>query len=395
MLREQTKLMTGKSFQHASENPLDTITTLYSRIRLNQITRYEKNINQLESHTNIAHDKISSITDIVRRARELTIKVANGVWQNEDRLNVAVEIEQLLRESVALANSSFEDGYIFSGSKTEVKPFRLLEDFDAKLGKNVAGSVEYQGDWKNLNGNIDRNSEVEVLRNGAQIFWGSNQTIISRADSRNFISQENQKIRLDGYEVAIAAGDNLDIIIDKINSAVPSVTAFAQELSSGSRGMGIQTNFAHLPALEDIEGGTLLRSLGLLKEGSAGNLPYQNTNTNVLSNSNSLFDVLIRVRNAMVDNDTKQLSGRSLSDISQSLSNILQNQAKLSAVQSRMKTVKQDILTEKVHITQRRSKAEDADIAEASIHFNNFQYLHTIALRTAARLLPPSLLDYL
>ncbi|BBM88932.1 flagellar hook-associated protein 3 [Spirochaetota bacterium] len=394
-LKAQKKLITSKTFNQASEAPLKTITSLYTRIRINQLDRYQTNIQEARSQLRIAHDKVDTANNIVRRVRELAVQAANGPLHAEDRKIIAIEVEEMLQELIAIANSEYEDGYIFAGSKRNTKPFQVFNSFQNELGKTLVTKVLYQGDHLTKNIRIGDNDEAEILTNGGEIFWADRPTIISRTDSRNFINPTPATIRIDGFALELDAGDNLDVIIEKINAAVPTVTAFAQELPGGERTLAIEANFPHQVALEDLAGTTLLRTLGFLKSGAPGDVPYENLSANVIRDDGSIMDRIILLRNALIDNRIRDVGGIHLGGISRSLESLVKSQAKFSALTTRLDQTDHDLSIEKQAVIERRSAVEDTDIAEASIEFNEFDYLHKISLQTASRLLAPTLLDFL
>ncbi len=395
VVKTQRQLITGKQFSRPSDAPLKTITSLYSRIRLNQLERYTENIAEVNTRLRIAHDQLSSANDVVRRVRELTLQAANGPLTRSDRHNIALEVEEMLKQLVTLANSQHEAKYLFAGSKDIVAPFKTTTAFQTELGRPLINHVSYEGDYRPHIVQIGDNDNARILANGSEIFWADQETLIPRRDSRNFINPETATIRIDGFTVQLNAGDNLAIIAETINTKIPTVTAFSQELPSGELALAIESNYPHKIALEDLKGGTLLRQLGFLKADAPGNVPYDNLSANVLATDGSIFDRVIRLRDALLDNQLRELGGLHLGGITRGLDNLVKGQAKLSALTTRTQLTKQALANERQTVIERRSANEDADIATAATAFNEWNYLHRITLQTASRLLETTLLDFL
>ena len=392
MEKTQKQMMTGKKIFVPSDNPINAINSIYSRIRINQISQYEKNIGDSKSIINVVHDKMSSAVNILQRVRELSVQAANGIYTFEDRQAIAMEVEELLKEVVSIANTKYEDQYIFSGTKTNNKPFNSLFQNVAEIGKEVISNIEYLGDNKAKRIEINTEDKVKVTLAGTDVFWGTENVVVSLQDSQNYVANKDSVIRIDGYRVPVDAGDNIQTIINKVNEIVPSVEAFKEQLENGSEVIGFSSNYPHQIIFEDIEGSAVLKDLGIINDSKDIS---QNLHANTLQKGGSVFDILIRLRDSLLKNDSNAIGSRDLGDIDLSLENVLRKQSEISAVQTRLNIQEQDLAIEKVHIIERKSLNEDVDLAEASIQFNALQNIHQIALQTAAKFIRPTLLDYL
>ncbi len=389
----EKQLGSGKRFQKISEDPIRSITSIYSRIRLNQIDQYSQNLNDGADRVNITFDKLLSVVNMLRRTRELTIYSANGPLTPQDRANMSFEVGQLLEEIINHANTQFEQGYIFSGSKTDTLPFETIYSNDS-FGNRIVEKVEYRGDAYSHKTDISFDENIETGLTGNQVFWAEKHTVVSLTDGRNYVATEDQKFSIDDYGVQINAGDNLNVIIEKINQNIPSVNAFSRQLPGGELALGLESNHPHQMAILDTTG-TVLTDLGILKPGVEGREIFNNISTNTLENQGSIFDVLIRFQRSLVDNNIENLGGDNLQEIDDAINNVLFHQTKISSVASRIKIDRQDLELEKENITTRLSKAEDMDMAEAAINLSEINYVHQLSLQTAARYIRPTLLDFL
>lgn len=191
------------------------ITSLYHRVRINQIDQYQKNISDTKSFINVEHDKLSSFSEIMRNIRQLNIQAANGPLNNEERINIAVHIEQNLQQLIKMANAQYEDNYIFSGTKTDVKPFLDESNHSNKLGMPITTRVKYLGDGLEIKREIDFDKEFNLSNNGSKIFWAQNHSVVSTTDGQNYIAPTKEKIAIDNYVVEILPGESLSSIRKK------------------------------------------------------------------------------------------------------------------------------------------------------------------------------------
>ncbi len=395
LLKVEKQIGSGNRIFKVSDDPAAAIATIYSKVRINQIDQYVENSENARDAIRITHDKLSTVTQIMQRLKELSIQAANGTFNHDDRINIAMEVEELLEEIVALSNSSYDDNYLFSGNKGGTKAFEITTSLSKELGKNVISSVNYNGDQFQQKIEIEKNELVEYSLNGNSVFWAEDHLLVALKDSTNYISPNDQSIKIDNYPVAISTGDDLETIINKINETVPSVRASRKVLPTGENVISLISQYPHQIALEDTADGTLLRDLGLLKEGSSGAIPFDNIHPNTLEHGGSIFDVLIRLRNNLIDNNTRELGGKTLAGIDLGLNNVLNQQAKVSALNSRLDSVIKDLSMEKVSTIERLSQKQDVDVAKATIDFNEINYLHRLSLQAASKYIRPSLLDFL
>ncbi len=393
--KAQTQMATGQRMLIPSEDPIGAINSIYQRTQLHQTEQYQKNLRESKGAIDISHDTMSHVVDVLQRTRELAVQSANGIYGKEEREYVAMEVEEMIKEVVQSANASQEDRFVFSGTELKTKPFRDFLSSANNAGRPLIQRVEYQGSQREHTVEIGRGDEAPTAIAGSEAFWGQAHTVVALKDSRSFIAEQDSKIRIDGQEVQIKTGDNLEVIIGKINQNVASATAFTRELPTGELVLGLESNSPHHLQIDDVEGGRVMRDLGIVAEGNPGNLPGTNIHPNTLESGGSIFDVLIRFRDSLLNNNTENIGGRDLGGISESLGNVLRSQSKLSAVQTRLASVEKKLSRDNELTTERLSKNEDMDMATATINFSQLENIHRLSLMTASRLIQPTLMDYL
>ena len=109
------KLATGKQFSRASDNPVGAAQSMRIESDLLQVEQYQSNIDAALSYSQVTETAVSEVEDILQRARELTVKAANGTNGTEDTELIAAEMEQLRDQLIKVGNTTYVDEYIFSG----------------------------------------------------------------------------------------------------------------------------------------------------------------------------------------------------------------------------------------------------------------------------------------
>lgn len=123
-----------------------------SQIRgLNQASR---NIGDAVSFVQVAEGYLSETTDILQRIRELAVQGSNGVYSDEDRMQIAVEVSQLVAEVDRIASSAQFNGMNlltgrFSRESDTVMQFQIGANTDqsirAYIGTMTASALGLKG----------------------------------------------------------------------------------------------------------------------------------------------------------------------------------------------------------------------------------------------------------
>src|SRR5208337_2034823 len=175
---------------------------------------------------------LQSSLRIFQRIRELSVQGANGIYSNFERKEAAAaEINQLLEEIVSIANTKGASGKsIFGGYKTGTEdlpnPFvPIYMTLTAGRQGDAMIGVEYRGNIGEQTREVGKGEYFDVNIPGNRVFWATDQTLTSNTDATNYQAANNQVMKIDGKEITISAGDNIDIIIDKVNNAGLNVNA--------------------------------------------------------------------------------------------------------------------------------------------------------------------------
>jgi flagellar hook-associated protein 3 FlgL len=159
-LNEQ--LSSGKLFQKPSDAPIKVSDSLNYKSILNHNTQYQRNLGQAENWLNSTESALKSGTEVIQRARELTIYAANDSLTSEDRKKVASEVKQLRDELVDISQAKLGDSYIFSGQSIDQKPFDITKTPDYE--------VDYKGDKRAITRQFNDGVEMKINLNGEDVF---------------------------------------------------------------------------------------------------------------------------------------------------------------------------------------------------------------------------------
>jgi len=396
MDRSQNSLATGKVVNSPRDNPISATNQMQYMTRLTEIDQYLKNTNESRARLNEVDTAIQSTLRIFQRLRVLTVQGANGIYSSFERKEAAAsEINQLLEEVVAIANTKGATGRpIFGGYKTGTEdlpnPFVPVYTTkkEGKMGTAMIG-VEYRGDVGEVQREVAKGEYLSVNIPGNKLFWGSNQIVTSSVDGSAYNAKSNQTIKIDGFEVDIAAGDNLDVVIDKINSSGITVKAS----KGGNNNLIFETTSPRQTWMEDVGSGTVLQDLGLVNSDSIE--PPNNINPTATLSGQSIFEMVIQLRDDLVRGDVEVVGGRDLALIDASVDNLLKNIASVGAKQNRIDELSKRGEYNKSNMLELLSKTEGIDMAEEIMNFNWLESVHKYALAVGAKTIKPTLMDFL
>ncbi len=392
----QNQLGTGKSVQTPRDNPIAATNQMMYRTRLTEIDQYITNINETQSRLNEVDTALQSTTRIFQRIRELAVQGANGIYSNFERKEAAAaEINQLLEEVVSIANTKGATGKsIFGGFKTgtedQPNPFvPIYMTLTAGRQGDAMIGVEYRGNIGGQTREVGKGDFMDVNIAGNKVFWATDQMLTSGMDATTYTSASNQIIKIDGKEISISAGDNIDIIVDKINNAGLSLTA----AKGGVNNLILSTTTPHQIWLEDKGSGTVLQDLGLVNKNYPQ--PPNNIDSSVTIGGMSIFEMIIQVRDDLVRGDQELVGGRDLGLIDMALDNILKHLASTGAKQNRAEEIAKKAEYEKSNVTEILAKNEGIDYPETIMNFKWLESVHEYALSVGAKTIKSTLMDFL
>lgn len=392
----ENSLATGKNVRVPRDNPIAATNQMLYQTNLTEINQYLENAGESKSFLDQADSSLQSATRVFQRIRVLTVQGAHGIYSSFERKEAAAtEINQLLEELVTIANSKDAAGRsIFGGFMTGTpenpNPFvPIYQTLTAGNQGDAMTGVEYRGDIGKLVREVAKGDYMTISIPGNEVFFASNQVLTSNKDATTYVSETDQAIKIDGKEIKIAAGDNLDIIIDKINNAGLSVRAS----KGGKNNLIMETTSPHQTWLEDQGAGRVLKDLGMINQQFPH--PPNNYDPTLTVDGMSVFDMVIKLRDDLVRGDQELVGGTDLGLLDMALENVLKNLAAVGAKQNRVDELAKRGEYSKTTVTEILAKSEDIDYTETIMNYKWLEKIHEYALSVGAKSIKSTLLDFL
>jgi len=398
MDKVENQLATGQRIRKPSDDPGAATNQMYFRSRVDELGQFQTNIDDGYARLMLMDGELDRVGSIFQRVRMLAVQASNGIYQGDNAFELknamAKEIDQHLRGLIDIANGRDAVGRpMFGGDVVERSPFEpIVSNIRGGKGielENMIVGVEYRGNIGQQLREVERGQYLDVNLPGNKVFWGTNVTLTGSVDNSGYRATTDQIFKVDGQSIRVAAGDTVDDVIDKINSANVEVKAS----KIGQDFVSLHTTNPHQIWLEDTEGGTVLRDLGLINPDKHD--PPNNYAETARTSGLSVFDVLIKLRNDLVAGDQLEISGRDLGNLDEGLNNILRYRAEVGARQNRMDEHQKRVVWDQTYMQELLSKSEGVDVPEAMVNLKYLEAVHSYALNVGARIVKPTLMDFL
>lgn len=280
------QLSTGRRISLPSDDPADTETAMRLRTLLREGEQYMRNVDDALAWLEATDAALNHATQVLQRARELIIYGGNGTLTDEARQALATEMNQLIHDLFAVANTKHGQRYLFAGENTLIRPFEAILEEPADPSSPV-GNFQYHG------------------------------TRYEPADG------------FDGLELEIEAGNTLRYNI-------------------------------------------------------FGNDVFE-----------PIFDVLIAVREHLENGNLNDLTGDDLRNFDEAMDNLLRWRAEVGARVNRLELVRERLSQNQVNLEKLSAEVEGIDIAEVIMRLKMEENVYRAALGAGARIIQPTLLDFL
>ncbi|HRI86897.1 MAG TPA: flagellar hook-associated protein FlgL [Candidatus Hydrogenedentes bacterium] len=177
----QTQLASGLRVNQPSDDPIDARRAINARAAIAKNEQYVQNIASAGPRLEETVTSLQTLTENLLRARELTLRGANGTNDQSSLDILAEEINQILEGVVNTSNHLTGNAYIFGGTRTTQAPFEVTRDVNGDIT-----AVTYVGNTDDISASIGDGVQVVINEPGSAVFQGAEdifQTLINIRDN--------------------------------------------------------------------------------------------------------------------------------------------------------------------------------------------------------------------
>ena len=379
-----------RKIQQLRDDPIAAGHLVRYQSFLGRVNTFEKNAATLTDQFALREGYMSNSLDIMQRVRELAVTGANGIYTPDDMKNMAVEVDELLKELIQNANAISSDGNsIFAGTNTKATAFEVELGNVAGSGVPLIESVRYNGNIDTNKIEVDENKYLDVNNAGNRTFWAEQQQIFGGRDASSWQAASDGIISVDGVEISISAGDNVYALASKINDSGAAVKASIDPVTNG---LNLETTDARQLWLSDVKGGAL-NELGIIKD-SSQKPPYNLVNS-VRVSGGSMFDTVIAFRDALLKGDHEAIGSRVLGSLDNGINSLVTRIAKSGSEYERAQLNVTRNQATALNVTQQVSSEGDLDITKAITDMKMLDYAYQATLSNAGKMYNNTLLNYM
>ena len=209
--KDMEKLSSGERINRAGDDASGLAVSEKMRSQIRGLNQASQNASNGISFIQTTEGYLQETTDIMQRIRELAVQSSNGIYSDEDRMQIQVEVSQLVAEVDRIASQAQ-----FNGMNM------LTGRFAKPTGENtVTGSM-----WFHIGANMDQRTQVFIGTMSA-----------AALGLRNIGSEEI--LTLAGPDDANRAIGTLDEALKKINKQRADLGAYQNRLEKTVVGLDI------------------------------------------------------------------------------------------------------------------------------------------------------------
>ncbi|WP_177527920.1 flagellin [uncultured Treponema sp.] len=209
--KDMEKLSSGERINRAGDDASGLAVSEKMRSQIRGLNQASKNASNGISFIQTTEGYLQETTDIVQRIRELAVQSSNGIYSDEDRMQIQVEVSQLVAEVDRIASQAQ-----FNGMNM------LTGRFAQATGENVPTASM----WLHIGANMDQRMSVYIGTMTAQALG-----------MRNVGTEEVMSIATP--DEANRAIGTLDEALKKINKQRADLGGYQNRLDYAVKGLDI------------------------------------------------------------------------------------------------------------------------------------------------------------
>ena len=137
--KDMEKLSSGMAINRSSDNAAGLSISEKMRSQIRGLNQASKNVSDMSSFVQTADGYLQETVDILQRVRELAVQSANGIYSEEDRMQISVECNALISEVDRIASQAQFNGMnILTGRFAENGvQFQIGANMDQNIKVNI------------------------------------------------------------------------------------------------------------------------------------------------------------------------------------------------------------------------------------------------------------------
>lgn len=116
------QISSGRRVNKPSDDPLAMSRIIGYKTEVSQINQFKRSVNTAKDNLETMDSTLLTLSGVLSRAKEIAVKGASGTETAQTRAIMAQEVDVILQEATALANTKVGSRYIFAGYQSTTAP---------------------------------------------------------------------------------------------------------------------------------------------------------------------------------------------------------------------------------------------------------------------------------
>lgn len=404
------ELSTGKSLNVPSDNPTVIAQDLSVRTSLAVDNQVSQNAANLQNQLTTVDGSLATLTNVLQSARGFAVQGASDTLSPADGQNLASQINQLLNESISVANTQYAGTYIFSGTK--IPPVKAVTPNGAPTtsvtvttnaqtqtqefsnGQPIQTSVTLQQgfNYQSFDGSPDVFQALITLRDTLQ-----NQSVVDKSgsavnvpgtvvttvapstplNSANF-STPILPDSTGNVSINISSSKDLNGTTFTFNPATATVASVLTSINAATATTGVSASFDN-------------KQERLILTSSVGSFQVQDIGSPGATNTGNFVEAFhLQSQADLVNNISTQIG-----DLDRVLQQVISARSSIGSAIQQLAALSGTMSTAILNQTKVQSNLEDTNVPQVVSLFSQTQTALQAAYATTSRLEGKTLFDYL
>ena len=119
------QLSSGRKLTSITDDPIASVNYVNTNRQLGKIETYEQNVNLATSELSALDDFMELARGYLQQAWDKAVQANNQTYNGNSLQALKTEIDEITKTMVDLANSEFNDNYVFAGANTKLIPYEI------------------------------------------------------------------------------------------------------------------------------------------------------------------------------------------------------------------------------------------------------------------------------
>ena len=374
------QVSTGLRVNQLSDDPAASANMVRSLAYSANVDQYTSNVSSVIPQMQTADSAISSIVTSLNTAVTLGTEGANGTNSTQDKQEIATQVQSILSNVIAQANTSFQGVYVFGGSDSTTPPF-------------VPASTTYTS---------SQGSTASPLATTTALTAGSVTTISDATTGKTMTYTAVAGDTVATLQAAIASKVSDGTLSVGTSATINANGQLQVGTNSATAGIVVSSNDAVLGTMNAAPGTEVANAYAYVGNSSINTVQIgdsMNAATNVPGNQlfNSGSNVIGSLSNLIttLQSGTTTQIGAATEAVTSALNYLDQQRVPLDNTMTQLNSQESYLGQEKVTLTTQQTALVGINMADAATNLSQAQLNNSAVLAAAAKIMPQTLLDYL